>query len=65
MCERALLLNQTSCRLLANITDMFPAVAYRGGVQTTPPPKFRSFDKVELDCKLSGECLVFLFQHRN
>jgi hypothetical protein len=41
-------------------------VAYRGGVwgvQTSPPPKFRSFDKVETDCKLSGKCLVFLFQH--
>ena len=30
-----------------------------------PPPKFRSFDKVEPDCKLSGKCLVFLFQHPN
>ena len=28
-----------------------------------PPPKFRSFDKVEPDFKLSGKCLVFLFQH--
>ena len=34
-----------------------------GGVQT--PPKFRSFDRVEPDCKLSGKCLVFLFQHPN
>jgi hypothetical protein len=33
------------------------------GVQT--PPKFRIFDKVEPDCKLSGKCLVFLFQHPN
>ena len=44
------------------------AVAYRGGlgVQTRPPlPKFRSFDKVEPDCKLSRKCLVFLFQHPN
>jgi hypothetical protein len=32
---------------------------------STPPPKFRSFDKVESDCKLSGKCLVFLFQHPN
>ena len=45
------------------------AVAYLGGgwggwwIQT--PPKFRSFDKVEQDCKLSGKCLVFLFQHPN
>ena len=30
-----------------------------------PPPKFRIFDKVELDCKLSGKRLVFLFQHPN
>jgi len=30
-----------------------------------PSPKFRSFDKVEKDCKLSGKCLVFLFQHPN
>ena len=35
-----------------------------GGVNP-PPPKFRSFDKVEPDCKLSGKCLVFLFQHPN
>ena len=48
------------------------AVAYRGrgkfGVVQTPPrppPKFRSLDKVEPDCKLSGKCLVFLFQHPN
>ena len=37
-----------------------------GGLQTpSPPPKFRSFDKVEPDCKLSGKCLLFLFQHPN
>ena len=30
-----------------------------------PPPKFRSFGKVEPDCKLRGKCLVFLFQHPN
>ena len=35
------------------------------GVQRPLPPKFRSFDKVEPDCKLSGKCLVFLFQHPN
>ena len=35
------------------------------GVQTPPPPKFRSFDEVEPDCKLSRKCLVFLFQHPN
>ena len=36
------------------------------GVFNSPPhPKFRSFDKVEPDCKLSGKCLVFLFQHPN
>jgi len=42
-------------------------VAYRGGLGGShpPPPKFRSFDKVELDCKLSGKYLVFLFRHPN
>ena len=47
------------------------SVAYRVGcvcvcvcVQT-PPPKFRSFDKAAFDGKLSGKCLVFLFQHPN
>ena len=38
------------------------AVAYRGG-GFGGPPKFRSFEKVEPDCKLSGKYLVFLFQH--
>ena len=36
-----------------------------GGVQTPTPPKFRSFDKAAFNCKLSGKCLVFLFQHPN
>ena len=36
----------------------------RGG-SNHPPLKFRNFDKVELDCKLSGKCLLFLFQHPN
>ena len=42
-------------------------VAYRGGVWgfQTPPPKFRTFDKVESNCKLSGNSLVFLFPHPN
>ena len=45
-------------------------VVYSGvprGVFQTPPPKkkSRSFDKVKLDCKLSGKCLVFLFQNLN
>ena len=48
-------------------TEAYQAVVYRGGgvwgVQT--PPKFRSFDKAAFDCKLSGKCLVFLFQHPN
>ena len=35
------------------------------GGSTSPTPKFRSFDKVEPDRKLSGKCLVFLFQHPN
>ena len=30
-----------------------------------PPPKFRSFDTVEPDYKLSRKYLVFLFQHPN
>ena len=29
------------------------------------PPTSRKFVKVELECKLSGKCLVFLFQHPN
>ena len=37
----------------------------RFGVFNPPPPKFRRFDKVEPDCKLSGKCLGFLFQHPN
>ena len=43
-------------------------VAYRGeglGGLKPPSPNFRSFDKVEPDCKLRGKCLVFLFQHPN
>jgi hypothetical protein len=36
-----------------------------GGVQPPLPPKFRSFDTVEPDCKLSGKCLVSLFQEPN
>jgi hypothetical protein len=35
-----------------------------GGV-FKPAPKFQSFDKAAFDCKLSGKCLVFLFQHPN
>ena len=30
---------------------------------SNPPPKFRSFYKIKPDCKLSGKCLMFLFQH--
>jgi len=43
-------------------------VAYRGevwGGGSNLPSKFRSFGKVEPDCKLSGKCLVFLFHHPN
>ena len=36
-----------------------------GWVQPPHPPKFRRFDKVEPDCKLSGKYFVFLFQHPN
>ena len=53
--------------VLSRVNTYSQRVAYRvgwgGGVQTRP--KFRSFDKVEPDCKLSGKCLVFLFQHPN
>ena len=36
------------------------------GVFKPPPhPKLRNFDKAAFDCKLSGKCLVFLFQHPN
>jgi hypothetical protein len=31
------------------------AVAYRGGVQTPPPPKFRSFDKAEPNSQFRGK----------
>ena len=49
---------------LAIFTACIYSVVYgRGGF--TPPPKFRSFNKVEPDCKLSEKCLVFLFQHPN
>jgi hypothetical protein len=30
-----------------------------------PPPEIPKFYRVEPDCKLSGKCLVFLFQHPN
>ena len=47
-------------------SDNRPAVAYRRGVLGGfKPPKFRSFDKVEPDCKLRGKYLVFMFQHPN
>ena len=35
------------------------------GCSPPPPPKFRSFEKAAFDGKLSGKCLVFLFQHPN
>ena len=43
-------------------------MAYRKGGGwggSTPPPEIRSFDKVGPGCKLSGNCLVFLFQNAN
>jgi hypothetical protein len=36
-----------------------------GGAKSPPPPEIPQFYKVEPDCKLSGKCLVFVFQHRN
>ena len=40
-------------------------VAYRGGFWggSTPPPEIPKLWQVEPDCKLSGKCLMFLFQH--
>ena len=40
------------------------AVAYLV-LEFKPTPTSRKFDKVKPDCKLSGKCLVFLFQHPN
>ena len=40
------------------------AVAYLVS-EFKPTPTSRKFDKVKPDCKLSGKCLVFLFQHPN
>ena len=58
------------CRPIVRVLKRVQSVAYREGVwgvQPPPPhpPKFRSFDKAAFDCKLSGKCLVFLFQHPN
>ena len=57
------------CLLLRPSSMMIVWVQWRTesgfGVFNPPPPKLRSFDKVEPDCKLSGKCLVFLFQHPN
>ena len=55
--------NKQHFDILVNIVSGVPREGW--GVQTPSPPKFRSFDKVELDCKVSRKCLVFLFQHRN
>ena len=55
-----LFVNKTSIIILHTIQS---CGVPRWGVQTSP--KFRSFDKVELDCKLSRKYLVFLFQHPN
>ena len=40
------------------------AVAYLVS-EFKPTPTSRKFDKDKPDCKLSGKCLVFLFQHPN
>jgi hypothetical protein len=36
-----------------------------GGFGGVNPPEIPKFYKVEPDCKLSGNCLVFLFKHSN
>ena len=53
--------NSRKCGFIINVIS----VAYRGGFGALNPPNFRSFDKVEPDCKFSGKCSVFLFQHTN
>jgi hypothetical protein len=48
--------------------DRFVYIQWRtegGGSNTPPPPEIPKFYKVEPDCKLSGKCLMFLFQHPN
>jgi hypothetical protein len=55
----------TSCKEQARDAEQWRTERGVWGVQTPPPPKFRSFDKVEPDCKSRGKCLVFLFQHPN
>ena len=58
----------TGCRYVETVTFVWNSGEPKGelrGVQFPPPRKFRSFDKVEPDCKLSGKCLVFLFQLPN
>ena len=52
------------CHLCPDLLSQWRTEGGGWGVQP-PSPKFRSFDKVEPDCKLSGKCLVFLFQHPN
>ena len=52
----------------ATVTHAHSGVPSGGGWGVKPPtphPKFRSFDTAAFDCKLSGKCLVFLFQHPN
>ena len=52
--------------LASNMDDSSGVTRVGGGFGVfKTPPKFQSFDKVEPGCKLSGKCLVFLFQHPN
>jgi hypothetical protein len=59
----------TLCTYLCFRLSRSQAVAYRGGVGGSTPPKFRSFDKAEPNSQFLGKyicnCLVFLFQHPN
>ena len=57
--------NKETTHLNYVLSDQWRTEGGGFGCSTPPPPKFRSFDKVETDCNLGGKCLVFLFQHPN
>jgi hypothetical protein len=50
------------------ILEVYVYIQWRmegGGLGCSTPPEIPKFYKVEPDCKLSGKCLVFLFQDPN